>query len=133
MNRRFVWAIGILCAVFAAGTVGYMVIEGWSAFDSLYMTIITVGTVGFGETHPLSVPGRAFTMVLILAGVGALGYSLAQFIDFLLEGLYSLKKISRSEDRGYQAADTPRRSSGRSSEPLFDQGVPVPGKKKYYN
>ena len=57
----------------------------------------------------------------------------ASAIDYLLEGLYSLKKISRSEDRGYQAADTPRRSSGRSSEPLFDQGVPVPGKKKYYN
>jgi magnesium chelatase subunit I len=57
---------------------------------------------------------------------------LASALDFLLEGLYSLKKISRSDDRGYQAAETPRRPS-RGSEPLFDQGVPVAGKKKYYN
>jgi magnesium chelatase subunit I len=56
----------------------------------------------------------------------------ASAIDFLLEGLYSLKKISRSEERGYQAAETPRRTP-RSSEPLFDQGVSVPTKKKYYN
>ncbi len=57
----------------------------------------------------------------------------ASAIDFLLEGLYSLKKISRSEERGYQAAETPRRPSRAASEPLFDQGVAVPTKKKYYN
>lgn len=86
MLARLKWPLLIVALVVAVGTSGYALIEGWSLFDSLYMTIITVGTVGFGETHPLSVPGRAFTMVLILAGVGALGYSLAQFIDFLLEG-----------------------------------------------
>ncbi|MGE5361728.1 MAG: magnesium chelatase [Bacteroidales bacterium] len=58
--------------------------------------------------------------------------TVASAIDYVLEGLYSLKKISRSEERGYQAADAPRRPS-RSAEPLFDQGVPVSGKKKYYN
>ena len=50
------------------------------------MTVITVGTVGFREVHPLSRPGEAFTMLLILAGVGALGFALGQFIEFLLEG-----------------------------------------------
>ena len=50
-------------AVFAAGTAGYMLIEGWGVFDSLYMTTITVGTVGFGEVHPLSANGRLFTIV----------------------------------------------------------------------
>ena len=86
MNRRFVWAIGILCAVFVAGTVGYMVIEGWSAFDSLYMTTITVGTVGFGEVHPLSPSGRLFTIALIIAGVGALGFAFGQLVEFFFEG-----------------------------------------------
>jgi magnesium chelatase subunit I len=57
---------------------------------------------------------------------------MASAVDFVLEGLYSLKKISRSDDRGYQAAEMPRRIS-RSAEPLFDQGVPMSGKKKYYN
>ena len=43
----------MLGAVIALGTVGYMVIERWSAFDALYMTVITVASVGFGEIHPL--------------------------------------------------------------------------------
>ena len=86
MMDRLKWPLITVLVVICAGTVGYALIERWSLFDSLYMTVITVGTVGFGETHPLSTAGRAFTMVLILAGVGALGFSLAQFIDFLLEG-----------------------------------------------
>jgi voltage-gated potassium channel len=86
VNRRFVWAIGILTAVFVAGTVGYMGIEGWGVFDSLYMTTITVGTVGFSEVHPLSPNGRLFTIVLIIAGVGALGFAFGQLVEFVLEG-----------------------------------------------
>lgn len=86
MFNRLKWPLLTVAVVIAVGTAGYAIIERWSIFDSLYMTIITVGTVGFGETHPLSTAGRAFTMILVLAGVGALGFSLAQFIDFLLEG-----------------------------------------------
>jgi magnesium chelatase subunit I len=60
---------------------------------------------------------------------------LAAGVDFVLEGLYALKKISRSEDRGYHASDPPvRRPVAR--EPAFDANTPVPtgsGKKKYYN
>jgi magnesium chelatase subunit I len=56
----------------------------------------------------------------------------ASAIDFLLEGLYSQKKISRSDDWRYVAAEQPRRTV-RPPEPSFDHGVPFPGKKKYYN
>jgi magnesium chelatase subunit I len=79
-----------------------------------------------------AVPG--FSRLVEQAGVrrDAAPPLVASTIDFLLEGLYSLKKISRSDERGYQAAETPRRPS-RASEPLFDQSVPVAGKKKYYN
>jgi len=86
MNRRFVWALGILVCVFAAGTVGYMLIEGWNLLDSLYMTTITVGTVGFSEVHPLSPSGRVFTIWLIVAGVGALGFAFGQLVEFVFEG-----------------------------------------------
>jgi voltage-gated potassium channel len=86
VTRRLLWALGILVAVITAGVIGYMAIEGWGLLDSLYMTVITVGTVGFREIHPLSRLGEAFTMTLILAGVGALGFALAQFVEFLLEG-----------------------------------------------
>lgn len=57
----------------------------------------------------------------------------ASALDFVLEGLYSLKQISRSDDRGYQAADNAPRRSSRQVDTPFDEGVPVPGKKKYYN
>jgi len=58
--------------VIAAGTLGYMLIEGQNAFDALYMTAITVTTVGYRETFPLSPLGQVFTMVLAFAGVAVI-------------------------------------------------------------
>ncbi len=86
MSRRVILPLGILLSVLVIGVAGYMLIEGWGFLDSLYMTVITVGTVGFREVHPLSRAGEAFTMFMILAGVAALGFALAQFLDYLLEG-----------------------------------------------
>jgi voltage-gated potassium channel len=51
-----------------------MVLEGWHFIDSLYMTVITLSTVGFGEVRPLSAVGRLFTSGLIMAGVGSVAY-----------------------------------------------------------
>ena len=59
-----------LAAIMCVGTLGYTIIEGWTLFDSLYLTIISLTTVGYGETHALSQPGKLFTMVLILTGIG---------------------------------------------------------------
>jgi voltage-gated potassium channel len=56
-------------AVLLLGTAGYVLIEGMSWFDALYMTVITVSTVGYEEVTPLSHPGRVFSMVVITAGV----------------------------------------------------------------
>jgi len=86
MVRRLFLAAGVLIAVIAVGTIGYMLIENAPLFDSLYMTVITVGTVGFAETIKLSDAGRAFTMLLILTGFGAMLFALGTFIDFVVEG-----------------------------------------------
>ncbi len=51
------------------GTIGYVIIEGYALLDAIYMTFITFSTVGFGEVRPLGVPGRVFTILLILFGV----------------------------------------------------------------
>jgi len=60
--------------------------------------------------------------------------ALASAIDFVLEGLYAQKKISRSEDRGYHAAEPVRRQPARASDRDLDEGITLPsGKKKYYN
>jgi voltage-gated potassium channel len=60
----------IVLGSIAVGTAGYMLIEGWSFSDALFMTVSTLATVGFGEVRPLDEVGRAWTIVLIIAGVG---------------------------------------------------------------
>lgn len=67
--RRLVWVVVALGLVLVAGVTGYMTIEGWSAMDALYMTVITLTTVGFEETRPLDTDGRLFTMGLVIVGV----------------------------------------------------------------
>ena len=68
------------------GAVGYIVIEGWSFMDSLYMTVITLATVGYGEVHEISPEGRLFTVILIFLGVGFFLYVVGNVIQFLVEG-----------------------------------------------
>jgi voltage-gated potassium channel len=86
------WWIGwrlialVIVGVHVLGTVGYVLIEGWSPWDAFYMTVITVTTVGYGEVHPLSQLGRAFTVVVLLTGVGAFFYAFTLFMSLLAEG-----------------------------------------------
>jgi len=80
--RKGVVGIGV---VMFSGVIGYRLIEGWSWSDSLYMTIITVSTVGFGEVHPLSNPGRILTALLIFFGVGLMAYCLTRLVEFLFQ------------------------------------------------
>lgn len=72
--------------VLAGGTAGYMLIEGWDFHDSLFMTITTVATVGYGEVHPLSRAGELFSMALILVGVGSVLYFLTMITQWVVEG-----------------------------------------------
>ena len=72
--------------VTVVGTLGYVVIEGWGWWDAFYMTIITITTVGYGEVHPLSRAGEAFTVVIILAGVGTFFYGFTQFTALIAGG-----------------------------------------------
>ncbi len=86
MMRRLAIALGVLGAVIVAGIAGYVLIEGWSVLDALYMTVITVGTVGYSEVHELTSGGRVFTMALIFGGFGAMIFFLGTVIDFVVEG-----------------------------------------------
>ncbi len=86
VRRAALQAGSVLAAVVCGGTVGYCLIEGWGWLDALYMTIITLATIGFGEIHPLSDTGRLFTIGLILVGVGNLGYALAEMTGFFASG-----------------------------------------------
>jgi voltage-gated potassium channel len=79
-------ALVLLALVVLGGTVGYVVIEDWSYWDALYMTVTTVATVGYREVHPLSRPGEAFTLVLVIGGVGTALYAFSTIAAIVVEG-----------------------------------------------
>lgn len=84
--RRALVAAALLMGVLTVGTAGYMLIEGWTLLNSLYMTVITVTTVGFKEVAPTSPVGQVFTIVMIFAGVGGIAYSVGVLAEFMIEG-----------------------------------------------
>ncbi len=86
MRDRLLSVAGMLVACLVAGTLGYRLIEGWPLLDGLYMTVITLATVGYGETHPLSTSGRLFTMFLIMGGIGLVPYGFSTLTAILVEG-----------------------------------------------
>lgn len=67
------------------GTIGYMLIEGWSLDDAFYMVAVTVTTVGFSEVRPLSTGGRLFTVALIGAGVLLVWYTMSLLVSTIVE------------------------------------------------
>jgi voltage-gated potassium channel len=81
----FVGAV-LLVAWFVIGTAGFMFIEHWSLIDSLYMTIITITTVGFRAVHPLSEAGRVFASFIIVGGLGTAVYTFTRLGQLVLEG-----------------------------------------------
>ncbi len=89
MGKRFREIIFVLTSVLLVGTVGYWVIEGWDFLDSLYMTLITLTTIGFGEVHQLSVKGKIFTILLVVFGVAGAAYSIRILGQMMLEGQLS--------------------------------------------
>jgi voltage-gated potassium channel len=79
-------AVALLALVLLGGTLGYTLIEGWHPWDAFYMTVTTITTVGFKEVHPLSRAGEAFTVLVILAGVGTAFYTFTLLATVVVEG-----------------------------------------------
>ena len=79
-----IW-LGVVIAATAIGTAGYMVLQpGWRLLDALYMTVITLTTVGFREVGDLTDAGRIWTMILSLAGVGLIFGSVGIVAEYLV-------------------------------------------------
>jgi voltage-gated potassium channel len=85
LRFRVRYALAAIVVVIALGTVGFYVIERWSFTDSLFMTVTTVTTVGYGEVHTLSQTGRIFSICLMLVGVGTVAYALSTTVQSIVQ------------------------------------------------
>ena len=90
-RQQVMVAVGLLLLLPVFGAMGYSIVEGWSILDSLYMTIITLSTVGYGEINPLSTTGKIYTIGLILVSFGVVGYGVTNLVSFIMEG--ELRKV----------------------------------------
>ena len=85
-QNRFILAFVIFLVLILIGTSGYRWLEGMSFIEALYMTVITISTVGFGEVRTLSEMGRIFTIILILGGGGLAGFAVTVGADYIMSG-----------------------------------------------
>ncbi|MDM9383718.1 potassium channel protein [Chlorogloeopsis sp. ULAP01] len=88
IQKELMAGVVALVGVLLIGTLWYRFVEGWSWEDAAYMTVITLATVGYGETHPLGDRGRLFTIALILMGVITIGYIVNRFTEAVIEGYF---------------------------------------------
>ena len=102
-GRRIIVLVVLSILLTGFGTAGYMLVQNYSFIEALYMTIITLSTVGFTEVHPPDNNGRIFTMILILMGVSFVAFSLAYFSQILLDGnlleAYRRRKLRKKLDQ----------------------------------
>ncbi|HOP04096.1 MAG TPA: NAD-binding protein [Tenuifilaceae bacterium] len=99
-NRSaFSVAIILMVTILAIGVLGYMAIEDFSFTEAFYMTIITMGTVGFKEVRTLSVPGMWFTILLIIISLGIFAFALSlitkHFVELMASNLNNNKKVEK--------------------------------------
>ncbi len=83
--QRLLYPLVFVAGIILSGTLGYILIEGWPWFDSLYMTVITLATIGYGEVKPLTPGGRWFTIVLIFVGVAVFGFLITRLTEAVIE------------------------------------------------
>ena len=84
--RHIIMSVVLTLLIVVLGASGYVIIEGWNVIDALYMTVITLATVGYREVHDVSQIGRLYTILLIFVGVGCLGYVGGTLMQFIVEG-----------------------------------------------
>jgi voltage-gated potassium channel len=100
---RLLQPIIILHIIILIGIAGYIFIEGYSFLEALYMTTITITTVGFTEVKPLSDSGRLFTILLLITSWGTFAWTIARITQFVISGeifnFFKTRKIMKAIDR----------------------------------
>jgi voltage-gated potassium channel len=86
VSKKLLLAAAALASITVVGVIGYMLIEGWSFMDALYMTVISITTTGFLEVHEMDTAGRVFTILLIIGGSSSALYALTIIVLYIMEG-----------------------------------------------
>ncbi len=95
LPRRLIVAATLLVAVVAVGTAGYAVLEGWGVFDSFYMTVTTITTVGGGEPSSMDTAGKWWTIGVVAFGFGVLTYTVLALVAYVIEGHLGAQFLER--------------------------------------
>ena len=85
-QTRLILALTLVISLVVIGVSGFSIIEGWTFVESLYMTFITLTTVGFAEIRPLSDQGRIFTVFYLIMGIGTAGFGISTVVGYVFEG-----------------------------------------------
>ena len=128
-SRREMLLAGLaLLLLFGIGSMGYTLLEGWTLADGIYMTFITLSTIGFQEVHQLSDTGRLFTIGLGITGIGLLSFVVARSAQFLIasDRLHERRVMKRiNELSGHYIICGYGRVGERLAEDLHREGRPV--------
>ncbi|NVO09025.1 MAG: potassium channel protein [Bacteroidales bacterium] len=98
-KRSAVIALSLLFSGVVFGVSGYMIIENYTFSEAVYMTIITMGTVGFREVHPLSIVGMWFTVVLIILSLGIYAFAVSVISKYFVENIVNNLKFSTKVEK----------------------------------
>ena len=89
----------VIMALFLSGIVGFMMLEDFTFWEALYMTVITISTVGFSEVKPLTFEGRIFTVLLIMSSFGTFAYTLTELTKYVISGEFRRQLLHLRVDR----------------------------------
>jgi voltage-gated potassium channel len=95
LRERFLIDLLRVTALVCFGTTGFMVLEKWNFLDSLYMTVTTLTTVGYGEVHPLSDAGKCFAIAFLLCGVAVAVYVLSDIVQIFMSINWSRRRMKQ--------------------------------------
>ena len=109
----------LFVGLLVAGTLVYSILEGWSPLDSLYFSVVTLATVGYGDLHPVTDLGKAFTIVYILTGVGVLVVFASRVVNTMVDRRSEVvhERRERHRERTERAATQPAPASDAPEGP----------------
>ncbi|MBU1129541.1 MAG: potassium channel family protein [Nanoarchaeota archaeon] len=96
--RSSIFAIGILFSLLFVGSFAYSYIEGWTYLDSLYFTVVTLTTIGYGDIIPKTVTGKVFTMFFSFFGIAMVFYFFSIIGKYVFKNMFE-KKLEEHHDK----------------------------------